>query len=160
MLSLIAVIGEHRELGNGQELLWHVPGDLPRFKKITTGHPIIMGRKTYESIGKSLPERTNIIITHNDTFTAAGVKVVHTLDEALSFAEKSEGSEEIFVIGGGKIFEGTIKLADRLYLTLVDREAEADTFFPPYPEFDKVVAQDRVHVDGFNLTYLTLEKSH
>lgn len=160
MLSLIAVIGKNRELGKNKELLWHIPGDLPRFQKITTGHPIIMGRKTYESIGHTLPERTNIVITSDATFSALGTHIAHGIDEALTLAKQAEGGDEIFVIGGGKVYAETIKLADRLYLTLVDREAEADTFFPTYPEFDKVIAQDRAHVAGFTLTYLTLEKSH
>ncbi len=160
MLSLIAVIGKNRELGKDKELLWHIPGDLPRFKKITTGHPIIMGRKTYESIGRVLPERTNIVVTRDLNFSQSGLQVAHTIEEALVLAEKAIGSEEIFVIGGGEIYTQALHLADRLYLTLVDRTSTADTFFPKYSEFDKVIMQEQVHVDGFTITYLTLEKSH
>ncbi len=160
MLSLIAVIGKNRELGKDKELLWHIPGDLPRFKKITMGHPIIMGRKTYESVGNPLPGRTNIVITHDQSFDVAGLAVTHSLDEALELAKVSEGSDEIFIIGGGEIYKQVMSHADRLYLTLVDREAEADTFFPEYSEFDKVIEQETLHVDGSMLTYLTLEKSH
>jgi dihydrofolate reductase len=159
MISLIAVIGKNRELGKDKQLLWHIPGDLPRFKQITMGHPIIMGRKTYESFGHPLPGRTNILVTRDLSFAVPGLQVVHSLDEALMLAKASEGGEEIFVIGGGEIYKQIIDRADRLYLTLVDREAEADTFFPEYAEFDKVVSQERQHVGGYSITYLTLEKS-
>jgi len=148
MLSLIAVIGRNRELGLDNHLLWHIPGDLAHFKKLTTGHPVIMGRKTFESIGKPLPGRTNIIISSNP---AVGVSSVR---EALEHAKKAPGSEEIFVIGGGKVFSETIDLADRLYLTIVDKTAEADVFFPVYSEFSRVISKELQ--EGY--TYLTLEK--
>lgn len=160
VISLIAVIGKNRELGKDKELIWHIPGDLPRFKSITLGHPIIMGRKTYESIGSALPERTNIVVTRDDHFAPSGLQVAHTVDEAFTLAKAAPGSEEIFVIGGGNIYKQTIAQADRLYLTLVDQEAPADTFFPEYREFDKVVSQEQLHTNGFTITYLTLEKSH
>lgn len=148
MLSLIAVIGKNRELGRDNKLLWHIPGDLPRFKKITTGHPVIMGRKTFESIGKPLPDRTNIIVSRSLSFAVSSVEA------ALEVAKHSPGSEEIFVIGGGNIFAQTINVSDRLYLTLVESQADADTFFPEYSAFTRVVAKES-H-DGY--TYLTLEK--
>lgn len=157
MLSLIAVIGKNRELGEDNKLLWHIPGDLPRFKRLTTGHPIIMGRKTFESIGKSLPDRTNIVITHNPSFTPDGVAVVSSVDEALTTASAAPGSEEIFVIGGGRVFAETIDRADRLYLTVVDATAPADTFFPVYTRFTKVVSQESQEENGFRYTYITLE---
>lgn len=140
MISIIAVIGKNRELGKDGKLLWHVPGDLPRFKKITTGHPVIMGRKTYESIGKPLPGRTNIVISHS--LKDPNVTVVDALENAIEIAKKSPGADEIFVIGGGQIFSQAIDIADRLYLTIVDKTADADTFFPDYSEFARIISQD------------------
>ncbi len=143
-ISIIAALGVRtRAIGLRGSLLWRLPGDLPRFKTLTTGHPVIMGRKTYESIGKALPGRTNIIISHNpesqakDTTPLSGpsAKWVGSLPEALAVARESVGSDEVFIIGGGEIYKQAISLADRLYLTLVDSDLEGDTFFPPYPYF-------------------------
>jgi dihydrofolate reductase len=157
MLSLIAAIGPNRELGKDNTLLWHIPGDLPRFKKMTTGHPVIMGRKTYESIGRPLGGRTNIVISSNPEFHPEGVAVVHSIDEAFAVATSSPGSEEIFVIGGGKVFEETIEMADRLYLTIVDKAADADVFFPDYARFTKVISKESKEAEGLRYTYITLE---
>lgn len=153
MLSLIAVIGKNRELGKDNKLLWHIPGDLPRFKKLTIGHPVIMGRKTFESIGKPLAGRTNIVISRSIPGIEA-VAVVPSVEAALEFAKKSSGGEEIFVIGGGKVFAETIDLANRLYLTVVEKQTDADTFFPEYSKFVRVVAREPQN--GY--TYLTLER--
>lgn len=158
MLSLIAVIGKNRELGKDNNLLWHIPGDLPRFKKITSGHPVIMGRKTFESIGKPLTDRINIVITSNPDYKPEGVVVVHSLDEALEMARTSPGHEEIFVIGGGKVFEEAIRKADRLYLTIVDAQADADVFFPEYAAFGKVISEEHQEAGGFIFSYRTLER--
>ncbi len=141
MLSIIAVIGKNRELGKDNKLLWHVPGDLPRFKKLTTGHPVIMGRKTFESIGKPLSGRTNIVISKNAVIP--GATVVRSFDEAVEVAKNSPGSDEIFVIGGGSVYAQAIDRADRLYLTIVDAVApDADTFFPDYSKFSEVISRD------------------
>jgi dihydrofolate reductase len=137
-ISIIAAIGKNRVLGKNNKLLWHIPEDLRRFKNLTSGHPVIMGRKTYESIfamlGKPLPNRTNIVVTHLDYPAPEGVIVSHSLPEALSRAKDSKGSEEIFIIGGGQIYEAALPFTDRLYLTLIDDEQEGDTFFPPYED--------------------------
>lgn len=159
MLSLIAVIGKNRELGKDNKLLWHIPGDLPRFKTITNGHPVIMGRKTYDSIGKPLPNRTNIVISRNPLFRPMGVTVVTSVDDAMVKAQQAPDHDEIFVIGGGNVFEETIDRADRLYLTIVETTAEADTFFPDYSGFTKVISESPQEADGFRYTYLTLERS-
>ena len=159
MLSLIAVIGKNRELGKDDKLLWYIPGDLPRFKSLTLNHPIIMGRKTYESLPKKpLSGRTNIVISSNPSFSAPGAIVVASLDVALSEALQSGGAEEIFVIGGGSIYKLALEKADRLYLTVVDATAPADTFFPEYSQFSKVISQENHTEGGFRYTYLTLEK--
>jgi len=150
MISTIAVIGQHRELGNNQELLWKVPGDLPRFKKLTMGHPIVMGRKTHESIGRELPGRTNIVISRKGE--------INTLDKAIELARKSSGSEEIFVIGGGQIYQLAMPIVERLYLTVVASTAPADTYFPDYSGFGKVIVDEWREESGMKFRYLTLEK--
>lgn len=158
MLSIIAIIGKNRELGKDNKLLWNIPPDLERFRRITKDHPVIMGRKTFESIGNPLPYRDNIVITSDRTYGKEGIKVVYTLDEALRVANNSSGSSEIFIIGGGSLYAQAIDRADRLYLTVVDVTADADTFFPDYSQFSRVVLQEPHESDGFHYTYLTLEK--
>ncbi len=156
MLSIIAVIGRNRELGKDNRLLWHIPGDLPRFKKITSGHPIIMGRKTFESMGKALPERTNIVVTKNPSYQKEGILIATSLDEAIEKAKIIPGTEEIFVIGGGSMYEQAITKADRLYLTIVEANAEADTFFPDYSRFNKILHEETSEGEGFRFSYVTL----
>lgn len=149
MISAIAVIGRNRELGQANKLIFNVPGDLPRFKAITMGHPIIMGRKTRESIGRELPGRTNIVISRSGE--------VKSIEEAIELAKKSPGSEEIFVIGGGEIYNLAMPYVERLYLTVVDAEApDADTFFPDYSGFTKVIMDEEHEVEGMKFRYLTL----
>jgi dihydrofolate reductase len=154
MISIIAVIGKNRELGKDNHLLWNIPSDLKRFRDITNSHPVIMGRKTFESIGHPLPNRTNIVITHHGPIP--GVSVVGSLDDAI---EQAKGSDEIFVIGGGQIYTAAIERSDRLYLTVVDADApDADTFFPDYSGFTKVIEKSDQEENGIRFTYLTLEK--
>ncbi len=153
MLSIIAVIGKNRELGKDNDLLWHLPADLKRFRDITRGHPVIMGRKTFESIGHPLPNRMNIVISRQEKIP--GVIVVHSLDEAI---EKAKGDKEIFVIGGGSVYAAAIDRVDRLYLTVVDAVSpEADTFFPDYSRFTKVIEESVHEENGMKYTYRTLE---
>ena len=128
MITLVVAMGQKNEIGKANQLLWHLPKDLKHFKEITTGHPIVMGRKTYESIGKPLPNRTNIVVSRKTDWFQEGILIVGSLKEALKFAKKID--EEVFVIGGGNIYEQTIELADKLEVTLVKAELEADTFFP------------------------------
>lgn len=126
MIGLIVATDKVGGIGKDNALLWHLPNDLKRFKSITSGHPIIMGRKTFESIGKPLPNRTNIIITKNKDLKIEGCTIVHSLQEAIDTCE----GKDAFIIGGGSIYEQALAIADQLYLTLVDVELEADTFFP------------------------------
>lgn len=151
MISAIAVIGKNRELGRRNQLLFVVPGDLPRFKRLTMGHPIVMGRKTRESIGRELPGRTNIVISRSGE--------IDSIEKAMEYARNSPGSEEIFVIGGGEIYTLALPYVERLYLTVVDAEApDADTFFPEYSDFTKVI-EDEAHVEnGVRFRYLTIER--
>ncbi len=129
-LSIIAAMTESRVIGLNNELPWRIPEDLKRFKAVTMGHPIIMGRKTYESIGRPLPGRRNIVISQTPGFAPAGVTVVPSLNEALALCPESEG--ERFVIGGARVFQDALPLADRLYLTFVHNEFKGDTHFPAF----------------------------
>lgn len=129
-VSLIAAMAENRVIGINNRLPWHLPDDLKRFRLLTTGHTVIMGRKNYESIGKPLPQRRNIVVSRRPDYQAPGCLVVHTLDEALASASVDS---EVFVIGGADIYRQTMAIADRLYLTLVHAHVDGDTFFP---EFD------------------------
>lgn len=153
MLSIIAVIGKNRELGKDNDLIWNLPSDLKRFREITRGHPVIMGRKTFESIGHPLPNRTNVVISRQEDIPR--VLVVHSLDEAI---EKVKESDEVFVIGGGSVYAQAIGRAGRLYLTIVDAAAPgADTFFPDYSRFTKVIFEESHEENGIHFTYRTLE---
>ena len=127
MITIIAAIGKNGELGKNNDLIWHLPNDLKRFKKVTAGHHVIMGRKTFESLGKPLPNRTNIIITRNKNYTAEGCVIVNSLDDALLAAKDDKNP---YILGGAEIYNQAIKIVDVLDLTLVDAELDADAFFP------------------------------
>ena len=127
MISIIAAASENNVIGNENKLLWHLPADLKFFKSTTSGHPMIMGRKTFESIGKPLPGRATIIITRQDDYKPDGVIVVHSLKEALKEAEKID--EEVFIVGGGEIYKQAMFLVDRIYLTRVFATYNGDTHF-------------------------------
>jgi dihydrofolate reductase len=134
IISIIAAMDELRGIGIDGRLPWHLPADLKRFKSLTMGHHLIMGRKTFATIGKPLPGRTSIVMTRDRNFTVPEYpsevcRIVHSLEKAFEIAE-SNGEEEVFMIGGGEIFEQAIKYADRLYLTLVQTKAITDVFFP------------------------------
>ena len=129
-IILIAAIGENGEMGHNNELLWHLPGDLPRFKEMTMGSPIIMGRKTFDSIGRPLPGRLNIVLTANDEWQADGVTVASSLDTAIELA--SQENEKAFVIGGGQIYKLFLPFATTLEITEVFDAPVADTFFPNF----------------------------
>lgn len=129
MITVIAAIAKNYALGKDNDLIWHLPADLKRFKKVTTGHYILMGRNTFESIGKPLPNRTTIIITRNKNYFKDGCLIANSLEEAIEMAKEEE---KIFIIGGAQIYKETIakNLADRLDITLVHKSFEADVFFP------------------------------
>lgn len=134
IISLIWAMGNQRGIGKENGLIWRLKGDLPRFKTVTMGSPVVMGRKTYESIGKPLPGRTNVIITRNKSYQIEGATVVHGVEEAIVACEAVDGDRsvdnELFVIGGAEIYALFLDKADKLYLTLVDDDAPADAFFP------------------------------
>lgn len=174
MISLIAAIGKNNELGKSNALLWHLPADLKHFKEITTLHPVIMGRITFESIGRPLPNRRNIVITRNVNYKrdlpaveglsaemAKKVELVYSLNEALDLFP--DQNEEIFIIGGGELYRQTMPIADKLYITRIDAEnKDADTFFP---EIIPVVWNEVSHIEHerdeknpFNYTFSVYEK--
>ena len=127
MITIIAAIADNNALGKDNQLIWHLPADLKRFKQVTLNHHIIMGRKTFESLGKPLPNRTSIIITRNKNYKVAGCIVVNSLSEAIKAAEKDENP---YILGGAEIYKQAIKIADKLDLTFVHHTFEADAFFP------------------------------
>ncbi|MDO8657485.1 MAG: dihydrofolate reductase [Candidatus Levybacteria bacterium] len=150
-IILIAALSENRAIGKGNQLIWKIPEDLKRFKEITSGHPVIMGRKTFESIGRILPNRLNIVISRNPSFARGRlaklkpeekIVIAHSLDEALSVAQKNvmddNVKKEVFIIGGGQIFEQAIGRADKLYLTIIEGQFKGDAFFPEYSNFKKM----------------------
>ncbi len=126
-ITIIAAIAENNALGKNNDLIWHLPADLKRFKKTTTGHHIIMGRNTFESIGKALPNRTTVIITRNPYYKMEGCVVVNSLDEALKVAKNDDAP---FIIGGAQIYKQAISIADKLDITEVHHSFDADVFFP------------------------------
>lgn len=128
MTTIVVAMGKNNEIGSDNQLLWHLPKDLKHFKEITSGHPVIMGRKTYESIGKPLPNRTNIVVSRKKDWFEEGILIVGSIKEAVKFAKKID--EEIFIIGGGTIYDQTMEIVDKLEVTLVKANLEADTFFP------------------------------
>ena len=161
-ISLIAAIDEAGGLGKDDELLFKIPSDLKRFRRLTTGNPVVMGRKTYDSIGHPLDDRTNIIVTRNQDFSADDCLIANSIEEAFDLSESHLGGvigEEVFVIGGGQIYEQTIDLADKLYLTIVKGGYDADTFFPDYSQFDKIVYEKLGEYKDYKFKFLELERS-
>ncbi len=157
-IILVAAMGENGELGRNNELLWHLPGDLPRFKELTMGSPIIMGRKTFDSIGRALPGRLNIVLTANKEWQANGVTVSHDIDQALTLAEE-QNTGKAFVIGGGQIYKLFLAYATQLELTEVNDAPVADTFFPNFSGRDfKEVARQSITDNKPSFDYVTYHK--
>jgi len=150
-----------RVIGKDNQMPWHLPADLQHFKKITMGKPIIMGRKTYQSIGKALPGRKNYVISRDDSFQLGAAEVISSLDTALQLA--GNDTEEIMIIGGGRIYETMLPRADRLYLTFINLDVEGDTFFPDYESqatwqqvsFESHLADEK---NPYNYSFVTLER--
>ncbi len=130
-ISLILAMGRNRAIGRDNQLPWHLPADLAHFKATTMGKPILMGRKTWESIGKALPGRLNIVLTGQAGYQADGATVVHSIDDAISICGSAD---ELMVIGGAGVYEAFLPRAQKIYLTLIDEDFEGDTFFPELDE--------------------------
>lgn len=161
-VAAIAAIGRNRELGRGSQLLWHIPDDLKRFKALTKGHPVVMGRKTFESIvgylGGPLPERPNIVVTRDEQWHYDGAIRAASVEEAI---EKGKELDTFVCIGGGaQIYEAALPFTTRLCLTIIDDEKEADSFFPPYEEmFTKVIAEEEREWNGLSYKWVDLERA-
>ncbi len=158
-LSIIVAMDRNRVIGNNDSLPWHISADLKNFKKITMGKPIVMGRKTHESIGRPLPGRENIIITRDKTYQAEGCTVLNSIDEIFEYCE---GVEEVMITGGSEIYKYTLEQATRLYLTEVHTEIEGDTFFPEFNRSDwSEVSREAFTADEkneFDYSFVLLEK--
>lgn len=157
-------MSDNRVIGNNGEIPWNIPGEQKRVRDITTPYPLIMGRKTHESIGRILPNRLNIVVTSDRDYKVEGGEVAHSLNEAIEmaaaslFRQSTGGRGEIFIFGGGKLYVQAMGIADRLYLTIVHKEVEGDAYFPEYSEFTKVIEREEKEFEGLKYTYLILEK--
>lgn len=157
-ISIIAAISKNHVIGKQGGLPWHLPDDLKWFKRKTSGHPIIMGRKTYESVGKPLPNRLNIIITRQDNYKVEGATVVNDLATAIEHARKNDASGEIFIVGGGEIYNMAMHIADRMYITIVHTTVEGDAYFPRYDESDFDIVESVRVEEPIAHTFMTLDR--
>ena len=156
MIKIIVAISKNRVIGDSNKLIWHLPADLKRFKEVTGGHPIVMGRKTYESIGRPLPNRRNIIITRDENYEVDGCEVVNSIEEALLLT-----NSDCFIIGGGEIYKQTLHIATQIYLTQVDEEFDGDTTFPELPASWYVSKKEDFEADEknpYNYSFIFYEK--
>ena len=155
--SLIVAVSQNGVIGKNNQLPWHLPADLKHFKQLTMGHPILMGRKTFESIGKPLPGRTNIVITHQDHFACCGAVTAPSLEKAL---ELGANEPEVFIIGGAAIFKQAMPLADKLYLTLIHKDFEGDAYFTwNKSDWTEVSREDHTGSDSPPFSFITLQKA-
>ncbi len=154
MITIIAACSKNRVIGANNQLLWHLPEDLKRFKNITLGYPVVMGRKTYESIGKSLPGRLNIVLTKDRNYVAENCLVYNNIWEVLDLYEKSN----LFVIGGGQIYYDFLPFAKKIELTLIDKDFEGDTFFPILDNSWEEVKRIDSNSGDLNFSFLTFLK--
>lgn len=156
IVTMIAAAGENNALGRDNDLIWHLPDDFKRFKSITSYHHIIMGRKTFESFPKLLPNREHVVITSQNDYLKEGVKVVHSLKEAFDY---SKTENEVFIIGGGEIYRQALPYSDKIELTRVHESFEADTFFPEIDESNWKLVKSKYHEKDdrhkYDFTYLT-----
>lgn len=157
MISLIVAFDKNQVMGYENTMPWHLPGDLKYFKEQTMGKPMIMGRKTFESIGRPLPGRRNIIITRNSNYAAEGIETVSSLEEAIALAGDVP---EIMIIGGEQIFKLSLPIANKLYITHIDYEFKGDTFFPPFEGWTVTSCQEKIEApEGFTFQYCIYEKA-
>jgi len=159
MISLIVAHDLNRVIGMDNKMPWHIPSELAYFKEKTMGKAIVMGRNTFESIGRPLPGRLNVVITRNTSYERDGVTVVHTIDEAIQIAGKYH--EDVMIIGGEQIFKEVLPYADLLYVTLIKNQFEGDTFFPPYEnEWEVVSTSETITTkDGLHYIYLIYKRN-
>ncbi|MBD3586063.1 type 3 dihydrofolate reductase [Salinimonas sp. HHU 13199] len=161
---MIAAMAANRIIGADNDMPWHLPADLRHFKSVTMGKPVVMGRKTYESIGKALPGRPNIVITRQDDFLPDDAHITNSVDDALKLAERlSDATDEIMIIGGGSIYSALLDRADKLYLTFIDANVEGDTQFPDYTRLQWKETASEAHTpdekNSYNYRFVTLERA-
>ncbi|MBQ4502756.1 MAG: dihydrofolate reductase [Alistipes sp.] len=159
MISIIVAIAKNGVIGDKNTLLWHLREDMIHFRTITSGHPVVMGRKTYDSIGRPLPKRTNVVITRDTELQIEGCTMAHSLTEAV---EMFDSSEEVFIIGGAQIYSQAMPIADRLYLTIIDKEYEGDSSFPEidYNSWRQISCEkfERGEEFEYPFSFITLER--
>jgi dihydrofolate reductase len=142
LISFLVAMDQKRTIGKDNDLPWHLPADLKYFKQVTMGHPIVMGRKTHEAIGRVLPGRENIVLTREKSYTSPGCTVIHSIEDLLNIDKEKD--EEVFVIGGAEIFKEVFTSADRLYITLIEDVFEGDTYFPDFDQSEwEVVSKEK-----------------
>jgi len=157
MISLIVAVGKNNAIGRNNQLLWDIPEDMAHFVRVTSGKTVIMGDKTFASIGKPLSNRKNIVVTLNKDFAAEGCEVRNDLFEVLN--EYKNSAEEVFVIGGGMIYKLSLPMVDKLYLTVVDDSpSDADTFFPDYSEFKNIVSKEDSDNGQYRFSFVELTR--
>lgn len=155
IISLIAAIGKNGVIGKDNSLPWKLPADMKRFKELTLGKPVLMGRKTFESIGKPLPDRKNIILTRDKSYKAEGCIIAYSADEALKVAR---GSEEIMIAGGEQIFREFLPKANRMYLTFIDKDFGGDAYFPEYNKNEWKEVKREEHENDYKYAFVDLER--
>lgn len=156
-ISIICAIAKNRAIGKNNQLLWHIKKDFQFFKEKTLGHVLLMGQKTYESIGRPLPGRTTVVISNDTTFNPSGVYVCRSLEDGIAKAKELE-KEEVFVCGGGSIYAQMIEKSDKLYLTVVKGVFEADVFFPEYVEFKNIISSQADSEGKYEFNFLELTR--
>jgi len=158
-LSLIVAIAQNRVIGANNALPWHLPEDLKRFRALTTGHHIIMGRKTYESLNRLLPNRTTIIVTRNADYKVPGALIAHSLAEAIT---QAGSDDEVFLIGGAELYRDGLNSADKLYLTEIEASFEGDAFFPEInlAEWAEISREEHISEKGLGFSYITYQRKH
>lgn len=149
MISFMVAMAENRVIGKDNTLPWRLPADMAYFKRVTMGHPVIMGRKTFESMGGLLPGRENVIVTRDRNYVQEGAAILHSPEEIAAYAK--DAGQEVFVIGGAEIFKETLPYADKMYITQIEHDFEGDTFFPEYDEAKwRLAASERGKEDDKN----------
>jgi len=159
MISIIVAIAKNRAIGKDNQLLWHLSYDLKRFKKLTEGHIVIMGQKTFESLPKKpLPNRTNIVITDDFEYEQEGVTLAYSITDSLVIAKNSNIEGEVFIIGGASIYRQFLPLADKFYITQIDKEFEGDVYFPELDESWEITDEEKKKGEEFDYSYQIWEK--
>jgi dihydrofolate reductase len=156
-ISLIAAVARNRVIGLNNTLPWHLPEDLKHFRALTTGHHIIMGRKTYESLNRLLPGRTTVIVTRNPDYHVPGALVAASLPRAITLCDRDV---EVFLIGGAELYREALQLADRLYITAIDAEYEGDAFFPEFDQatWQEIAREQHISAEGLRFSYLIYQR--